>query len=66
MRYYRPYLIDTGTAAEWRVFLNQLSTGEIVVTSAYDWLLSTWKRMGFRSNFDHVLNTGKKGTIVPT
>lgn len=58
LHYYRPYLIETGTSLEWKIFLNQLDNGEVNTQSVIDWLKCTYNRLGQDAKFIEVFRTG--------
>ena len=45
---------------EWNLFLKQLDQGEVDTSSVSDWMLSSWKRVGFEAKFIQVFRSGKK------
>ncbi|KAI8642759.1 T-complex protein 11-domain-containing protein [Parasitella parasitica] len=58
LHYYRPYLIETGTSLEWKVFLKQLDNQEVTISSVSEWLSCTWERLGQDTKFITVFRTG--------
>ncbi|KAK4516903.1 uncharacterized protein ATC70_000230 [Mucor velutinosus] len=58
LHYYRPYLIETGTSLEWKIFLRQLDNQEITISSVSEWMSCTWDRLGPDAKFIHVFRTG--------
>ncbi|KAF1807780.1 T-complex protein 11-domain-containing protein [Mucor lusitanicus] len=58
LHYYRPYLIETGTSLEWKIFLKQLDNQEITISSVSEWMSCTWDRLGPDAKFINVFRTG--------
>ncbi|KAI8968574.1 T-complex protein 11-domain-containing protein [Mycotypha africana] len=58
LQHYRPYLLDTGTSLELKLFLTQMEQGEVDTTSVVDWLAGSWRALEKDAPFVKIFYTG--------